>query len=166
MGIFLSDFAFEKVMRIHFVRHGEADYSLEKMPGEFPGVPLTSFGKEQARQLVGSISSVVYDNIFCSDMLRTRQTIAPSLPRLNKEPSYDSRLREISDSVVNNHEDNWFSETKEQQIERLESFFETLKQMDGEILIVAHFGVIKYLSSRLGNEVDSPECAGVYVVDG
>jgi len=151
-------------MRIHFIRHAQADYSLEKLPGEFPGVPLTELGKQQARELAGKLCTHSYDAVFCSDMQRTKQTIEPSLSFL-PEPIYESCLREISDAVTSNHDNNWFEEPKENQIRRMELFLEKLKTLSGNILVVAHFGVIKYLSERLGKKIESPEHTGHYIVD-
>ncbi|MBN2421527.1 histidine phosphatase family protein [Candidatus Woesearchaeota archaeon] len=142
-------------MKIHFVRHAEADYSLENKPGEFPGVPLTKVGERQAYDLSSKLSNFKYDFILCSDMLRTKQTLFPSLKRLKTIPLYDSRLREISDTI---------DEPKENQIQRMESFLESLKSLQGNVLIIAHFGVIKYLSRRLGEEVVSPKNGGYYLI--
>lgn len=152
-------------MILYLVRHAEADYDKEEVCGEFPGVPLTSLGHEQARQLVEKICSIEYDHVYCSDMRRTKETIAPSLDHLNQQPLYDSRIREISDAVVMGHEDNWFEEGLDEQKARVDEFIDHLKSLNGDILIVAHFGVIKYLSRSLGQEVEKPEYAGHYVLD-
>lgn len=152
-------------MRIHFVRHAEANYDLEQVPGEFPGVPLTDLGHKQAHRTSEKIRNFKYDHIFCSDMRRTKETIKPCLKHWTKRPIYDLRLREISDAVTSNHNNNWFSEPKSSQIQRMKSFLNTLKSLNGEILIVAHFGVIKYLSKQLRKEIESPEYAGHYVLE-
>lgn len=151
-------------MKIHFIRHAEANYDLEKESGEFPGVSLTKRGRQQSQRLSSELCSFNYDHVFCSDMSRAIETIQPSLQHLSKEPVYDSRLREISDATTSNHDNNWFSESKEEQIQRIESFLTFLKTLKGEILIIAHFGVIRYISKKLGNEIVSPAYARHYIL--
>ena len=151
-------------MKLCFVRHAEADYELEKESGEFPGVPLTSKGFSQAEDLANRLKNESFDGIYCSDMLRTMQTLSPSLRHLPTQPVYDSRLREISDAAVGGHNDNWYREPLKDQIERMESFLKHIKTLKGSILIVCHYGVIRYLTEKLGKLADSPEYVKPYIL--
>ncbi len=152
-------------MNIHLVRHGEADYSLEKKTGEFPGVPLTDKGRKQAQLLADKLKNINFDLVFCSDMLRAQQTIKPLLSYLPNAPIYESKLREVSAIVNGENAENWLEESTDSQIRRLDSFVNELKvQKANNILIICHFDVIKFISEKLGNKIDSPECCSHYVL--
>ena len=153
-------------MKIYFLRHGEADYDLEEKPGEFPGVPLTDKGKVQALNTAEELKNVKFDEIFCSDMLRTKQTIAPLTTHLSKEIIYEPRIREISGAVTGLFDENWFEESATDQMKRLDSFLDVLKLLKGNtILVVCHFSAIEYITEKLGNKVIAPECASIHTLE-
>lgn len=152
-------------MKITFARHGEADYPLEKVPGEFPGPPLTERGHEQAMKLAERLKEHTFSKIYCSDHTRTKQTIAPYLPHANTPIHYDSRLREVTGAITGRYEDNWYEEPAPSQKERLNAFLKELQTQNGSILVVCHFSVIEYLTERLGQKITSPACGQHYILD-
>lgn len=153
-------------MEIYLVRHGEADYELEKEPGEFPGVPLTAKGQQQAKELAEKLKNINFDIVVCSDMLRAKQTVEPLLKYLLKEPVYDSKLREISDTVTRRSQENWHKEPSINQKTRMNSFVEHLKSLQVEkVLVICHFGVIEFISELFGKKIISPECGKYYILE-
>src|SRR5262249_13234003 len=57
--------------------------------------PLTDVGKVMAESLASAYTGVSWSAIFCSPMLRTRQTVDPLCRRVNMQPVMDWGLREI-----------------------------------------------------------------------
>src|SRR5690606_17963514 len=69
-------------------------------------VPLNATGHEQARRLADRLAAeqLAVDHLVCSDLIRTRQTAAPSLqvlfPEMGIETLTDSSLREQNFGIV------------------------------------------------------------------
>jgi len=152
-------------MKIYLARHGEAAYGLEGERGEFPGVPLTDNGRKQAEALAEKLKEIKFDYVFCSDMQRTKETIKP-LEKYLSEIKYEPRIREISGKASGRPTENLYPEPVEEQINRVESFIEELVKLEADkILIVCHFGIIRYLTGKFGTMVERPECGEFYIVD-
>jgi len=148
-------------MILTLVRHGEV---LEEYQGKYNGhldIALSQKGKEQAKALAHKLKEFQFDMVYCSSLLRARETIAA----FDVEPIFSDRLREKS---WGRHEGKGFSEIEaegieyknfEQWIDALdgedmhkyiadlrEYFYETIFKQDAQnILIVTHAGVIKTL---------------------
>jgi len=148
-------------MILTLVRHGEV---LEEYQGKYNGhldIALSQKGKEQAKALAQKLKEFQFDMVYCSSLLRARETIAA----FDVEPIFSDRLREKS---WGRHEGKGFSEIEaegieyenfEQWIDALdgedmhkyiadlkEYFYETIFKQDAQnILIVTHAGVIKTL---------------------
>ena len=76
------------------IRHGETDFNRE---GRFQGwtdAPLNDRGRRQAERLAAQLARERIDALHCSDLLRTRQTAAPSALALGLPALPDARLRE------------------------------------------------------------------------
>lgn len=154
-------------MKIYFVRHAEPDYESELYGhGLFPGPPLTALGQKQAKDLSKRLTNTVFDAIFCSDYIRTIQTIEPSKPILSVNINYDTRLREVSD-VLNEYLDyNNFPESQSTQTERLDSFASELSRNNyNTILIISHFNTIEYLSRKFGKHIKKPQFAEIHCIE-
>ena len=148
-------------MILTLVRHGEV---LKEYQGKYNGhldIPLSEKGKEQAKELAQTLQASEFDLIYCSSLLRARETIAA----FDVKPIFSEKLREKS---WGKHEGKGFSEIEaegihyenfEQWINALdgedmhkyiadlrEYFYETILKQDAHnILIVTHAGVIKTL---------------------
>jgi broad specificity phosphatase PhoE len=82
------------------VRHGVTAWNLGRRAQGHAPVPLTDQGHEQARLLGQYMANGVQpshpiDVIYCSDLLRCRQTAAPIAAALDLPVTYDRALREI-----------------------------------------------------------------------
>ncbi|HIH24616.1 TPA: histidine phosphatase family protein [Candidatus Woesearchaeota archaeon] len=136
---------------VYFLRHGEAAYELEKVSGEFPGVPLNERGLSQSKLVAEALKEVDFSEVYCSDMRRTKDTLGPLLPFLRVPVHYDSRLREFDDDKDN--------------ASILDCFVEHLLAIDDNVLVVSHFNVIRYLSLRLNAPIRNPVCGGWYRIN-
>jgi probable phosphoglycerate mutase len=75
------------VVEVVLVQHAEK----EKVAGD---APLTAVGHEQARRVAQLLSAHSWDRLFCSPLLRARQTAAPIGRLCGLDPVVDERLRE------------------------------------------------------------------------
>ncbi len=150
------------------MRHGQAISNIKRIcsnrPEKFKN-PLTEYGQEMARESAEKLKErldkkgQVIDLIFCSPLLRTKQTagIAGNIFHLNLKT--DLRLREIGFGIFNEKhlEGMWKyfkneeerikkaplrGETYAQILNRMSDFLKSLekKYKDRNILIVSHEG--------------------------
>jgi len=157
-------------MKITFVRHAEV---IEKYQGKYNGhidIPLSQNGKKQAKELAKKLQHINFDKIYCSDLLRAKQTLEAF--SYDKEPTYTNRLREKSwgkdegksfdeiqaQGIKYINFQQWITALDGEDIYRYkekikEYFYETilLKNECKNILIITHSGVIKTLISIINN---------------
>ena len=139
---------------------------IESHIGKYIGhidIPRSENGKLQAKEVAKKLENEKFDAVYCSDLLRTKQTL--DALRLKTTPIYTKSLREKSWGV---HEGKSFGEIIDSGLEyknfeqwlqvldgerieifirNLELFFKTVvyKSDSKNILIVTHSGVIKSL---------------------
>ena len=82
------------VNTITLVRHGETDWNAAGRIQGYEDIGLNETGLAQADMLVPRLLKEPLERVFCSDLQRTRQTVAPLLARRTLSVTYDSRLRE------------------------------------------------------------------------
>lgn len=152
-------------MKITLVRHAQV---LESYIGKYNGhidIPLSEHGKFQAKELAQKLQDEVFDAIYCSDLLRTRETLEAF--DYTATPIFTNKLREKSWGI---HEGKSFDEIQdsgiiykdfEQWIRALDGediedykrnvenyFYNTIRKIQAKhILIVTHSGFIKTLLS-------------------
>lgn len=83
-----------------FIRHGETDWNRQ---GRFQGqidVPLNGTGQAQAERLAARLAAERYDRLFCSDLLRARQTAAPLAARWGQPAVAVAGVREQGFGVL------------------------------------------------------------------
>ena len=76
------------------IRHGETDWNVQ---GRFQGqidVPLNALGQRQAQRMAERMARERVDVLYCSDLLRTRQTAEPAAQKLQLQAAPDAGLRE------------------------------------------------------------------------
>src|SRR5579862_7876393 len=79
---------------VFLARHGETDYNAQ---GRFQGlgpVPLNAVGRQQAEQLAQLASTKGFRGLWCSPLVRARETANIVGARLGLEPIEDPRLVE------------------------------------------------------------------------
>ena len=79
---------------LHFVRHGETDWNRDGRIQGFADVPLSSIGREQARELAASLGGRPIGAIYASDLRRALETAEPLATRLGLEVVATPALRE------------------------------------------------------------------------
>lgn len=80
--------------RICLVRHGETAWNAEgRVQGQLD-IPLNEVGRAQARATADALAEHDFTAIYCSDLMRVRQTAEPSARRLALPVSYTAELRE------------------------------------------------------------------------
>ena len=152
-------------MKITLVRHSEV---IKEYQGKYNGhidISLSLKGINDAKELAKKLQNIEFDKIYCSDLVRARETLAAFDYSLT--PTYTKELREKS---WGKHEGKSFKEIQAEGIEYInfeqwisaldgedfslykqrvqKYFYETIFKEDAKnILIVTHSGVIKTLLS-------------------
>jgi broad specificity phosphatase PhoE len=81
-------------MNIYFVRHGESEGNTNHIH-QLPTTPLTSQGRQQAKELAKRLQKINFDQIVCSNFVRTKQTAQEIVDITSKPIEYSSLFCEI-----------------------------------------------------------------------
>lgn len=81
-------------MRLYVVRHGETTYNADNRVCGVSDVPLTDWGREQARRISGEIAKKHIDRVFVSPLQRARETAELALAGTGLEYIIEPRLIE------------------------------------------------------------------------
>lgn len=120
-------------MRIVFLRHGDKDR-------ESPERGLTQKGMEEAEQTAEFLKDKDFDEIYCSNMLRAKQTAEKISNKKGIDIKIDESLNEFETGVLRRHKFFWNKESKYKH-KSLHKFTKKLKQereSEKKILVVAH----------------------------
>ena len=80
--------------RVYLARHGQTAYNKEgRFQGQLP-VPLDETGRAQARELAERATEHEFAALWCSPLLRARETADAVTKRIGLEPREDARLME------------------------------------------------------------------------
>lgn len=144
-------------MNLIFLRHGQTDWNRDNLLQGRSDVPLNENGISGAIAAARIISNHPVDAVFCSPLLRARQTaelVCPKMPA-----TLDARLSEWNfgvlegTSVADNdtYRQMWFpkakrvpeAETFEAVVERVSDFYReiSLQYSDSTVLVIAHGGI-------------------------
>ncbi|HTA32224.1 MAG TPA: histidine phosphatase family protein [Solirubrobacteraceae bacterium] len=105
--------------QVYLARHGQTAYNHE---GRFQGqqqVPLDDTGRAQAAQLAQRATAYGFRALWCSPLLRARETADVVAARLGLEPKDDARLMETDAGDWTNLT---FEEVRAQAPERFDAF--------------------------------------------
>ncbi len=118
-------------MRLILVRHAESKANAEGInQGQKIDTSLSKLGIRQAKQVAQRLKDEKIDIIYSSDLKRAKET-SEQINKFHKlKIIYDKRLRE------KDHPE----ESIETFVNRLISFFDEIKKIDKNILVVAHGG--------------------------
>lgn len=165
-------------MKLYVVRHGQTEWNvLKKMQGS-ADIPLNEYGKEQAQETKAILENISFDIIFCSPLIRAKQTAEIINSNRDLDIIFDNRLRErnygefegVSKSSFN-YNDFWaynknLKYTKAENVQdffkRIYNFLDEIKisYSDKNILIVCHAGITKaiecYVNGMMKDEEIGP----------
>ena len=87
----------EHAAELFIVRHGDAIPEADEIipSGIYDDLPLSKIGRQQALDLAERLSSIQFDAIYSSPLLRCQQTAAPLAQRLNITPIIVDGIKEI-----------------------------------------------------------------------
>jgi broad specificity phosphatase PhoE len=165
--------------RIYLARHGQTAYNAEgRFQGQGP-VPLNASGRAQARALAEQAVPYEFAVLWCSPLLRARETADIVAQRIGLEPREDPRLMETDSgdwtdrSFVDVQADDpegfvrfasgdpTFAfpggESFAQQGVRVAGAFHDIKRAEAPALVVCHGGVIRI---ALFQRTKDPEALG------
>ena len=84
-------------MEIVLIRHGEPEWVLDGLSVDNP--PLTARGHRQAAAMAEYLKGSEFDEVFCSPLLRAKQTAAPLFEVLGRPETVDPWLEEIRNPI-------------------------------------------------------------------
>ena len=153
-------------MIITLVRHGEVEERYLNCYNGHIDIGLSQQGYDQAYAVARHFENNNFDAVYCSDLIRARETLKPV--KINVEPQFSDQIREKS---WGRHEGKTFDEIMMMELQGYESFDQWLTLLDGEdfttytariknfftlflpaqgyenILVVTHAGAIRSLIS-------------------
>ena len=105
--------------RLFLARHGQTDYNLKgRFQGQLP-VPLDETGRAQARELAERAAAHGFLTLWCSPLLRARETADAVERRLGLEAIEDPRLMETD---AGDWTDRTFADVQSQAPEQFAAF--------------------------------------------
>lgn len=84
-------------MEIVLIRHGQPEWVLDGLNVVDP--PLNERGHRQAERMADALAGEHFDEIFCSPLVRARQTAAPLFKAFGRDEAVDPWLEEVRDPV-------------------------------------------------------------------
>lgn len=155
-------------MKFYLVRHADkakGDYFNPRLRHD--DQPISTFGRKQASKIQKYFHKHSIKSIYVSEYIRTEQTARPLVKKLKLTPIVDTRLNEIDIGIIDRLSDDeirdrypevWNAsqdwnrdfrwpegETGQEAQERIVSFINEQIDQEGNILIVAHDGIIRLL---------------------
>ena len=161
------------MLRLFLMRHGETAWSLSGRHTGRADIPLTKNGEIEARQLGERIRAISFPQIFCSPLLRAKQTC--ELAELDQDMQIVEDLAEWDngDYEGQTHDDisalrpNWNlfrdgcpnGEMPADIAKRADRLVARFCLLDGNIAVFAHSHLGRVLAARwLGLAVENAEC--------
>ena len=148
-------------MELYAVRHGQTAWNaMKKMQGSVD-IPLNEIGLAQAQETKNNLREIRVDRIFCSPLMRAKQTAAAINEQRGLPVVYDERLRERNygeyegaNKASFNYNAMWEygKDLHYEKAENVRDFFARVydfldelraRYPEESILLVAHAGVLK-----------------------
>lgn len=169
-------------MKIYVVHHGQTEWNvLKKMQGS-ADIPLNEKGIDQAKQTKQNLNNINIDMMFCSPLIRAKQTAEIINEGRDLNIVFDERLRERNYGEFEgtskssfNYNDFWaynknlkydIAENVQDFFSRIYNFLDEIKTnySDKNILIVCHAGVVKAIECYANGMMEDEEI-GPYLPD-
>ena len=150
-------------MKMYMIRHGESMANAEHLHAGWSQTPLSPKGEKEARRLAELLKGYTFSKVYSSDLLRTKQTQALSLP--DADATVTPLLREIgvgelagkrADECLQQYGERYLTdkaardfrffggENREMHVARVKEFMDTVAlQETGEIAVFCHEGTIR-----------------------
>ena len=162
-------------MKLFIVRHGVTDYNLAHLLQGRTDIPLNNIGKKQAIELGEELGDLPIDMIYTSPLVRAKETAF--LLHLPCSIRIDERLIERDLGIFEGTSQRDYNKrkygkySKKERMDgveplceiwdRLDSFFQELKQKPYEtVLIVTHGGVIQVIRDYFKGMPKDKVCKG------
>lgn len=154
------------MLKLTVIRHGETDWNVNSIIQGHQQTSLNQRGHQQAEAIASVINASDYDAIYCSDLIRARQTLEPVAVPAHIPLYYCEELREWNLGVLEtlNHEqarqqhpqvfENYKNrvidvkipdgESIQDRYQRSHDFLQTLATLhqDAHLLVVTHGGIL------------------------
>lgn len=85
-------------MDLYLVRHGESEANMNGLHAGWAPVHLTVKGVSDAKRIGACIDGIKFDKIFCSDLVRTRETCFYAIGA--DKPEFRKELRELDVGIL------------------------------------------------------------------
>ena len=158
-------------MKLIIVRHGETNEILQGILQGQTDCTLSADGSKQAMNLAECLKNEKIDLIYCSDLGRCKDSLAPLLNFIRVNPVYTFLLREKGKGIFDGKSKKLYEQWKENNPEKIPQGGESREDVDKRakkfldenmknwkyktILIMAHGGPIaSLLKTILGKEHD------------
>lgn len=158
-----------KSTAVYFLRHGDVDNPRKVIYGRLPGFHLSREGKRQIEEASNNIVNKNIGYLYCSPLLRARQTAEIAGKKLNLTPKISSLLNEVKifcqgislDIYKNKIQPHMYQkENQKMGQESIESIKKRMlkflkiivnKHTEDNILVVSHGDPITILKATLEN---------------
>lgn len=157
---------------IYFVRHGETSYNVERRIQGQLDIPLNDNGISQAMIIAEKLKNIHIDRIYSSPLRRTKETANVINKYHNLDIIFDDRLKEFygghfqgrvypemtdeEKTSILYEPEKWHGETNESFRDRAVEFYNEIKDIQGNIVVVSHGGVWRHIH-RYKNNMDIME---------
>ena len=105
--------------RVFLARHGQTAYNLESRFQGQQQIPLDATGRAQALELAERAVAYGFAALWCSPLLRARETADAVADRIGLEPIEDARLMETDSG---DWTDRFFADVRAEDPERFDAF--------------------------------------------
>ena len=82
-------------LRLYLLRHGITKWNMEKRYLGHYDIGITEQAVEVLKALRPELEAVSFDQVYCSDLRRCRESLLLSAPQWADQAAYDARLREM-----------------------------------------------------------------------
>jgi broad specificity phosphatase PhoE len=155
-------------MKWYIVRHADkekGDFFNPKLRHQ--DQPISAKGRIEAQELYSFFGDKAAARIFVSEYVRTEQTIRYVAQKMKRSPIVDARLNEVDNGLIEGlsgqeiqqkfpaiwnafkERDSDFQfpegESGEEALDRIKSFMEEKQELDKDLILVSHDGLIRLL---------------------
>ena len=175
--------------KMYIVRHGETDWNRDRIFQGRTDIPLNDMGREQARDTAEKLKDIRFDAVYCSPLVRARETCEIILNNNEHDGKiiFDKRIIErnfgiyegIAIKDINLPTGSWWNEKDELFMKNGETLTDMFNRVRGfldhinknysgknkNILVVAHGGIGIIVNACLGSRPADGDLFKAYKMD-